>query len=239
MSNYTTLLRNVVENQLDNIGLPKDEKNWPRLYNMLGLAGYPIYDETHRQALNDKIIRNYYFYEIGSETVAQFRWRMNNALQMIMPYYNHLYSLEVLDASHLIGEDYTDTLKVLEGITTDEKITANATGESSASGTTGDDYTGRRLDTPQARIVNIDDGWLTSAEKTNTSGTSESSAKTVNDTTRQRDEGKNRNMVEEKTGRRFDPSLYDQLLTIGSKLLNIDNMVVNSKEVRDCFMLIW
>lgn len=239
MSNYTTLLRYYIENSMDNMELTKSPENWPKLYAMLGLSNYPIYDEAHRQVLNDKIIRNYYFYEIGSETVAQFRWRMDNAMQMIMPYYNHLYSLEVLDASHLIGEDYTDTVKVLEGILTDEGITATANGESSAHGTTGDSFTGRRLDTPQARIANLDDGWLTSAEKNDTEGTSDSSATTKNDSTRQLNEKKDRNMIEDKTGRRFDPSLFEQLLTIGNKLLNIDRMVVESKEVRECFMMIW
>lgn len=239
MSNYTTLLRYYIENSMDNMELTKSPENWPKIYPMLGLSNYPIYDEAHRQVLNDKIIRNYYFYEIGSETVAQFRWRMDNAMQMIMPYYNHLYSLEVLDASHLIGEDYTDTVKVLEGILTDEGITATANGESSAHGTTGDTFTGRRLDTAQARIANLDDGWLTSAEKNDTEGTSDSSATTKNDSTRQLNEKKDRNMIEEKTGRRFDPSLFEQLLTIGNKLLNIDRMVVESKEVRECFMMIW
>ena len=48
MSKYTTQLRYIVESGFN-----------------LGLQDYPIYDETHRKELNDKIIQHYYVREIG------------------------------------------------------------------------------------------------------------------------------------------------------------------------------
>lgn len=148
-----------------------------------------------------------------------------------MPYYNALYGEKIVDASHLIGEDYTETVKILEDMSGSSK----GSGTSSVESTSGDDYTGRRLDTPQARIQNLDDNWLTSAEKTSTSGTAES-ATTSSSTAESKSD---RNRADDRSGRRYDPTLYKQLLTIGRELLNIDRMIVEDDEVSSCFMMIW
>ena len=74
MSVYTTQLRWIVENGYD-----------------LGMKDYPIFDETHREELNKKIIDHYYLREIGFETVGLFKRHLNVRLNEIMPYYNELY----------------------------------------------------------------------------------------------------------------------------------------------------
>ena len=40
-------------------------------------------------------------------------------------------------------------------------------------------------------------------------------------------------------GKRLSPQHWELALGIGRELLNIDNMVVNDMELRDCFMQIW
>lgn len=61
-----------------------------------GLESYPIFDEDHRDELNIKLIEHYYEYEIGSETPALFKFKLNRAMNEIMPYFNQLYESERL-----------------------------------------------------------------------------------------------------------------------------------------------
>lgn len=236
MSKYTTQLRWIVEQTCADAGVEPIPANWPTAYaklglaasgNVLGLPAYPIYSEDERGPLNDMIIRRYWMNEIGAETAARFAWNLNDALSLIMPYYNRLWGLKVLDAAHLVGEDFKETLKLLE------HVNGTASGNGSSSSNSSSASTGRMLDTPQARIQNLDDGWLTTASKDEMSGTdsatSESSSETATDHDR----------TEERTHDRFDPTLYGQLLTIGRDLLNIPRMIVEDDEVRSCFMLVW
>lgn len=92
MSKYTTELRYLVENQYD-----------------LGLRDYPIFDETYRAILNNKIIQHFYFREIGFETVALFKNRLNTKLNEIMPYYNEMYSVQKSIISPLLTDLYEET----------------------------------------------------------------------------------------------------------------------------------
>lgn len=52
---------------------------------------YEIYDESHRDTLEQRFIRNYYFYEIGQATVQEFIFYLQDYFISNMPYYNHLY----------------------------------------------------------------------------------------------------------------------------------------------------
>lgn len=86
MARYTALLRDIVESGFD-----------------LGLQDYPIFDETHRQILNDKIVDHYFFNEIGSETADRFKFYLNRSLEEIMPRYNKFYESELLKIDPLFS----------------------------------------------------------------------------------------------------------------------------------------
>lgn len=65
--------------------------------------GYDVFDNTwstfdpkHKEELCSKILRHYWFYEIGQETADRFKFYLNEQLAMIMPYYNKLYASELL-----------------------------------------------------------------------------------------------------------------------------------------------
>ena len=92
MSKYTTELRYLIENNFD-----------------LGLDDYPIFDESYRQLLNDKIINHYYFREIGMETAELFKRYLNQTMREIMPYYNQLYKSELLEFNPFYNVDKTIT----------------------------------------------------------------------------------------------------------------------------------
>lgn len=80
MSKYSLQLRWLVEQTLANGGWDLHEDNWNNAYDKLGLADYPIFDEAYRNTLNNKIIRHYWMYEIGSETAGLFRWNLRDAI---------------------------------------------------------------------------------------------------------------------------------------------------------------
>lgn len=105
MSDYTTQLRWPVEQrQRETLSNPDD---YSQCYAMLGLDKYPIFDESYRAQLNDKIIRHFYFREIGFETLAQFRWYMARTMNENMPYFNQLYnSLNLID-DPITNQKYT------------------------------------------------------------------------------------------------------------------------------------
>ena len=93
MATYTTLVRTLVENHFD-----------------LGLKDYPIFDENYRATLNDKIIKHYYFREIGLETPGLFKFYLNQKLAEIMPYYNKLYKSELIEFNPLYNVLQHDNL---------------------------------------------------------------------------------------------------------------------------------
>ena len=125
MSKYTTQLRWIVEQELDNKKLEHKEENWGAVYEKIGLNDYPIFDESHRQVLNDKIIRHYYFREIGYETSAMFAWKFRALMFEIMPYYNQLYESELLEFDPLVDYKEVYTGEWDSKNTTDRDIAEN------------------------------------------------------------------------------------------------------------------
>lgn len=114
MAIYTTQLRSIVEQcQADYHAGPDD---FTCAYERLGLADYPIFDESYRQQLNDKIIRHYYFCEIGDETVARFRWHLRMTMFEQMPYFNQLYESLNMVTDPLTNMHYTYSEAIAENI---------------------------------------------------------------------------------------------------------------------------
>lgn len=95
MSKYTTELRFVCEQKAgysDSVGLSQSsvviEKSLDKVFNF----DFPIFDEMYRKTLETKIIKHYYFREIGFETVGLWQFYLDERLNLIMPYYNKLYT---------------------------------------------------------------------------------------------------------------------------------------------------
>lgn len=105
MSDYTTQLRWPVERKQYETKRGPDD--YSTCYSMLGLDDYPIFDESYRPQLNDKIIRHFYFREIGFETLAQFRWYMRRTMHENMPYFNQLYNSLNLITDPITNQKYT------------------------------------------------------------------------------------------------------------------------------------
>ena len=111
MSKYTTEVRFICEskagltesagfNSIDQIV----ESAAPYIFNF----DFPIFDETYRLPLEKRILKNFYTREICEETVGLWQLRLENKLNLIMPYYNKLYESELIKFNPLYDVDYND-----------------------------------------------------------------------------------------------------------------------------------
>lgn len=224
MSQFTTELRNVVDQALDDANLRRSEANWHAAYKIIGLDDYPIFDEAYRQTLNDKIIRHYWMREIGGETVALFRFFLRRAMHEIMPYYNQMYeSLALADQIRPLV-DHTRT--------TAEDATGRASNQASTNATSAS--TGQDLfnDTPMSAL-NIDN--VKSGKYLSTADFTEA---TTTDNGRSDSSGTYDNTLS-RTETGHDKPESELLLLWRSTFVNIDLEIIESEAVSSCFMGLW
>lgn len=100
----------------------------------LNLDDYPIFDESYRQTLNDKIVRHYWFHEIGFETWDRFAHYLEVAMHEEMPYFNQLYKSELLKLDPLLTFSRTRT----QSTNSTDLSTETATGSKTDNSTTTD-----------------------------------------------------------------------------------------------------
>ena len=104
MSKYTTEVRFICESisgEISSKGYKSiDEiinKAIPKVFDF----DYPIFDEKYRTVLEKKILKHFYTREIGEETYALWKLRLDTKLNEIMPYFNKLYNSELLEFNPL------------------------------------------------------------------------------------------------------------------------------------------
>ena len=104
----------------------------------IGLKDYPIWDEEHRKVLNDKIIKHYWFREIGAETPGRFKFYLNRTMEEIMPYYVELYKTKMFEYNPIHNVDYKEEYTIER----DNERTNDNTSNSKVTGTSKDNVTG-------------------------------------------------------------------------------------------------
>ena len=110
MSKYTTEVRFICESVTghDN-SVGYDDTNQtiidaaPHIFDF----DFPIFDPDYRLPLEVKILRHYYTREISEETVGLWKLRLQDRLNIIMPYYNKLYESSLLEFNPLYDVDLT------------------------------------------------------------------------------------------------------------------------------------
>lgn len=195
MATFTTLVRNICEYYagldgsagLNDVGQVITNAV-PQIFNF----DFPIYDESHREELEKKILYHYYMYEIGSETVGLWKLRLQTKLNEIMPYYNQLYASAALEFDPFKDVNYTrsgtrnnDGFRGTESQgtnsrtgKTDNNQTASAdttqTTTTDNNQTTTTDTTNAYSDTPQGGLSNVKNlSYLTNATVIDDSVTTE------------------------------------------------------------------
>ncbi len=224
MSRYTTELRWIVEQGLDDLGAAHTEDNWHLIWDKVGLADYPIFDKGYRDTLNAKIVRHYYTREIGAETAGRFRMFVRDAMHLIMPYYNQLYESEILAAGiEPLGDR---NLKHIEHAWGNAENMADntTTGTTSSQNVFQDTPTNEMIpaqikNMQYATNVTLDEDAATSTGKSTSNGSYD-------------------NMVE-RSESGYSTSQADLLQKYRETFLNIDRDVVEDVELRQCFMTIW
>ena len=115
MSKFTTEVRWICETFAEHAD-PDIDINTARPSEIITAAApeifnfdYPVYDERYRIPLEVKILRHYYTREIAEETVALWKLRLEDRLNIIMPYYNELYKTTLYEFNPLYDVDYTKT----------------------------------------------------------------------------------------------------------------------------------
>lgn len=228
MSKYTVQVRWLVEQaENDAMGRYTPGVYTDASYKALGMDTYPIFDESYRHLLNDKIIGHYYFNEIGFETAAQFAWFMRQRLLEIMPYYNQLY-----ESLGKVENPLTDTEL---GYTEGWGVDTGSTNQSDYTGST--DANGRNVfsDTPMSMLHNDGSPNVANLDyaTTVTYDDSNSSDKTHSEGTTQGTESGSRERTEK--GRHRSES--ELLKEWRSTFINVDAMIIDG--LQDLFMGVW
>lgn len=240
MSKYTTQLRWIVEQIGQGLEVPDGQEYADAVYKYIGLSKYPIFDESYRSRLNDKIIDHYFFREIGQETAAQFAQMMKRTMQEIMPKYNRLYKVLETDLSHPLS-DFTRHRDIDE----DLKSEIDGTSSTRSNGTSSTESTDHNRnvfqDTPMSLLSNdgspsIEDlDYATNVTYNDGNGnTSGATSSNVNGLTTT-DRIDNRQKVEDEYGRNKSlASLIDEYV---DKFVDIDVLVI--KDLEDLFFKLW
>jgi hypothetical protein len=179
LDNYTISVYTLKENNFD-----------------FGLKDYTIFDETYRDILNNAILNNYMFHEIGYSNVNQFKFKLNARMDLIMRNkYNALYTAKAKEFNPLytldVYDEYTHTVENTNTGEINSQLTANNTGNTTDT-TTGTSETNSDNDAsalslhsnyPSENMVNgdlesnvyVDSGQKQTNKTTNSENTSDNS----------------------------------------------------------------
>ena len=235
MSKYTTQVRYICE-QLSGYVQSVDYSDVdlvlrsaePKIFDF----EYPIFDENYRHVLNTKILKHYYINEIGLETYALWKLRLNTKMNEIMPYYNQLYKSELYTFNPLYDIDITRQHKVDRS----QDETSSTKDTSTTEQTNGNVHADAYSDTPQGGITGVEKlNYLTNYRKVTDDNKLDTKITGNTDT----DTGITslESYVETVKGKQGVRNYSDLLKDFRSTFLNIDMQVIDS--LSDLFMLIW
>ena len=195
MSKYTTELRYLIQSGFD-----------------LGLNDYPIFEESYRSKLNEKILNHYYMREIGFETAGLFKRYLNVKMNEIMPYYNQLYLSAQIE------------FDPLETYSTNEQYERETTGDN----TSQDEGENKSLqnDTPMGSLQDpFSENYATTSQKTSATNTTKLNS------------SENEKYSRKLSGKNDSKSNSQLLMEYRQSFLNIDMLIIEELDV--LFMQLW
>lgn len=222
MAKYTTTLKTYMTSRLMIDNPKEDVESWG--YAKIIEQGmkyvfdfdYPIFDESYRNILQTKILKNYYMREIAHETIGLFKMRLDNQLNVSMPYFNQLYDSVKIKINPLSDYDIKETL--------DRNGTQIGTVQDEGSSSSN----GKEIfyQYPQTELSGNNDYATTMT-------TNEDSIQT--DNTNTKDLKTTDNYIKSISGNKLPQS--DLLQKYRETFLNIDEQVVNSLD--NLFFMLW
>lgn len=213
MSKYTTQLRYLIDMKYD-----------------IGLNEYPIFDESYREILNNKIINHYYTEEIGFETARLFKIHFVARMNEIMPKYNILYQ-----AQNKLVENI-DTLYNNVNLTETFKRNIKGDSENTTKGSSTSSSTGKGVnqDTPQGSIKNSTIENYEYASEINLSKDNTNANSNVTGNITQNSTEDYVKTIVGNNGQRYVVDVYKDII---NNIMNIDQKIIS--ELDDLFMGIW
>ncbi len=152
-------------------------------------GNYEIFESGYKGLLEKKILKHYYTREICVDDIELWKFRMNNKMNEIMPYYNQMYKsakidfqpmedfkvTEILDESVNVIGSTTGTLDETVNVTGNNTETVNGTQSNSLSNFKNTDVTNERNEesnnesrhsnTPQNGLADVrNDKYITTAD---------------------------------------------------------------------------
>jgi hypothetical protein len=201
MARYTTELRSICETITGltaDVGLTDTYSVIDKAVPLIFSFDYPIFDNNYKTALEKKILKHYYFREIGLETYGKWKFFLDRKLNEIMPLYNQLYKSALLEFNPMYDVDLTRTHNRKEDETTnvngtsENTSTSKATSEtdihqttnSTTDGTSSNTRADAFSDTPQSSLTGVDNlTYLTNYRKISDNGTTGDTTDTATDST--------------------------------------------------------
>ena len=189
---------------------------------------YDFYTDSDiiKSKFEQKFIDEYFFHEIGQETVARFQHRLRTRLNKIMPYYKQLYETELAakDINFLLNKDLTESF---ERIVTGESSSINDLIVSDQGETNNKES---NIENGNASLE-LDNGSLTNVSKTTLSNNTNSN-NTTKDNTNQ-----NEKTILKSQGNIGITSSAELLEKWRSVIINIDQMIIDACD--DLFMQVY
>lgn len=255
MSEYTIEVREVV-NMFSN---SKDDLNTriktalPSIFNF----DFPIWIESYRPVLEEKIIKHFFTREIGLETIELWQFYLAEKLNLIMPYYNKLYETTVKDYDYMNTVSYTDSFITNKSEENNGEVkssgkgktTGTENGRNTSNGSTKEGNTSNlyHSDFPQGNVNNSTD-YITSGDSTTSTanGSSENESTSFSSNASETENSNNSNSTNKMSyaedsirnikGNNGTP-FTDLLIKYRDSLINIDMLIIN--ELNDLFMGIY
>lgn len=184
---------------------------------------FPIFDEGYRAKLQEKITDHYRYWEIGQETIDQFRFTLNRKMREIMPLYNQLYKSEI----------DIDPLMTINMITElDQDITGTNSGTTTTTNSGSNTATSRTVtsETPQTMLAGNEDYASGAADANSSSEMAGETSGESSGTT-----GTKGTIRTSQTG--YSGHAASLLMQARQSFLNIDLMVIS--ELESLFMGLW
>ena len=189
---------------------------------------YDFYTDSDiiKSKFEEKFIDEYFFHEIGQETVARFQHRLRTRLNKIMPYYKQLYETELAakDINFLLNKDLTETF---ERVVTGESSSINDLTVSDQGETNNKES---NIENGNASLE-LENGSLTNVSKTSLSNNTNSN-NTSRDNTNQ-----NEITTLKSQGNIGITSSAELLDKWRSVIINIDQMIIDACD--DLFMQVY
>ena len=189
---------------------------------------YDFYTDSDiiKSKFEQKFIDEYFFHEIGQETVARFQHRLRTRLNKIMPYYKQLYDTELAakDINFLLNKDLTETF---ERVVTGESSSINDLTVSDQGETNNKES---NIENGNASLE-LENGSLTNVSKTSLSNNTNS-----NNTSRDNTNQKEITTLKSQ-GNIGITSSAELLEKWRSVIINIDQMIIDACD--DLFMQVY